>query len=247
MAGHSKWANTKHRKAAQDTKRGKIFTKITRELLIASRLGSYDPVINPRLRAAIDKALLNNMNRETLNRAMSRGVKNDNNNNTETIIYEGYGPGGTAVIVECLSDNRNRTVSEVRHAFTKTNGNLGTDGSVSYLFTKRYVITYAQGVNADSLINNALEAGADDLKIYDNGTIDIYIKPEIFSDVKNNLNAAGFTSKSAEMSMEPLIKIELTIEKSQKLLLLIDLLEDCNDVQKVYHNGVISKTIIEKL
>ena len=157
MAGHSKWANTKHRKAAQDAKRGKIFTKIIRELVTAARLGGGDAGSNPRLRAAIDKALSNNMTRDTLNRAIARGVGGDDDANMETIIYEGYGPGGTAVMVECLSDNRNRTVAEVRHAFTKTGGNLGTDGSVSYLFSKKGVISFEKG-DEDAIMEAALEA-----------------------------------------------------------------------------------------
>ncbi len=173
MAGHSKWANTKHRKAAQDAKRGKIFTKIIRELVTAARLGGGDPASNPRLRAAVDKALSNNMTRDTLNRAIARGVGGDEDANMETIIYEGYGPGGTAVMVECLSDNRNRTVAEVRHAFTKTGGNLGTDGSVSYLFSKKGVISFEKG-DEDTIMEAALEAGAEDVVTYDDGAIDVY-------------------------------------------------------------------------
>ncbi|SUI57883.1 Probable transcriptional regulatory protein YebC [Serratia marcescens] len=174
MAGHSKWANTKHRKAAQDAKRGKIFTKIIRELVTAAKLGGGDPDSNPRLRAAMDKALSNNMTRDTMNRAIARGVGGDDDTNMETIIYEGYGPGGTAVMIECLSDNRNRTVAEVRHAFTKCGGNLGTDGSVAYLFTKKGVITYAPGLDEDSVMEAALEAGAEDIVTYDDGAIDVF-------------------------------------------------------------------------
>ncbi|MGL4958230.1 MAG: YebC/PmpR family DNA-binding transcriptional regulator, partial [Plesiomonas sp.] len=172
MAGHSKWANIKHRKAAQDAKRGKIFTKLIRELVVAAQMGGGDVGINPRLRAAVDKALSNNMTRDTVNRAIARGVGGDDDSNMETIIYEGYGPGGTAVMVECLSDNRNRTVSEVRHAFTKTGGNLGTDGSVSYLFTKKGVISYPAGLDEDTVMEAALEAGADDVIVNDDSTID---------------------------------------------------------------------------
>ncbi len=157
MAGHSKWANTRHRKAAQDAKRGKIFTKIIRELVTAAKLGGGDPDANPRLRAAIDKALSNNMTRDTLNRAIARGVGGDDDANMETIIYEGYGPGGTAIMIECLSDNRNRTVAEVRHAFSKCGGNLGTDGSVAYLFSKKGVISFEKG-DEDTIMEAALEA-----------------------------------------------------------------------------------------
>lgn len=247
MAGHSKWANTKHRKAAQDAKRGKIFTKIIRELVTAARLGGGDTGTNPRLRAAVDKALSNNMTRDTLNRAIARGVGNDENDNMETIIYEGYGPGGTAVMVECLSDNRNRTVSEVRHAFTKTGGNLGTDGSVSYLFTKRGVITYAPGVDEDTLMEAALEAGADDVETYDDGAIDVYTTFETFGAVKDALDAAGFTCEAAEVSMIPSITAELDAETAPKLMRLIDMLEDSDDVQEVYHNGDISDEVAATL
>lgn len=243
MAGHSKWANTKHRKAAQDAKRGKIFTKIIRELVTAARIGGGDPGANPRLRAAVDKALSNNMTRDTLNRAIARGVGGDDNSNMETIIYEGYGPGGTAVMVECLSDNRNRTVSDVRHAFTKTGGNLGTDGSVSYLFTKKGVISYPAGTDEDALMDAALEAGADDIINYDDGAIDVYTSPDVFGSIKDALDNAGFVSESAEVTMIPSTKAELDADTAPKLLRLIDMLEDSDDVQEVYHNGEISDEV----
>jgi YebC/PmpR family DNA-binding regulatory protein len=232
MAGHSKWANTKHRKAAQDAKRGKIFTKIIRELVTAAKLGGGDAGSNPRLRAAMDKALSNNMTRDTMNRAIARGVGGEDDSNMETIIYEGYGPGGSAVMVECLSDNRNRTVGEVRHAFTKTGGNLGTDGSVSYLFSKKGVISFEPGKDEDSLMEAALEAGAEDIVSYDDG---------------DALEAAGLKADSAEVSMIPSTKAELDAETAPKLLRLIDMLEDCDDVQEVYHNGEISDEVAETL
>ncbi|MFZ4833704.1 YebC/PmpR family DNA-binding transcriptional regulator [Rouxiella sp. Mn2063] len=247
MAGHSKWANTKHRKAAQDSKRGKIFTKIIRELVTAAKLGGGDPGSNPRLRAAIDKALSNNMTRDTLNRAVARGVGGDDDTNMETIIYEGYGPGGTAVMVECLSDNRNRTVSEVRHAFTKTGGNLGTDGSVSYLFAKKGVITFAPGQDEDTVMEAALEAGAEDILSYDDGAIDVFTAWENLGEVKDALQAAGFVADAAEVSMIPSTKADMDAETAPKLLRLIDMLEDCDDVQEVYHNGEISDEIAETL
>lgn len=247
MAGHSKWANTKHRKAAQDAKRGKIFTKIIRELVTAARLGGGDPASNPRLRAAIDKALSNNMTRDTMNRAIARGVGGDDGANMETIIYEGYGPAGTAVMVECLSDNRNRTVSEVRHAFTKMGGNLGTAGSVAYLFSKQGVITYGTGIDEDALMEAALEVGADDIVSYDDGVVDVFTSPENFGMVKDALDAAGFVAESAEVSLIPATKVELDIESAPKLLRLIDLLEDCDDVQEVYHNGEISDEVAAAL
>ncbi|BCQ35403.1 MULTISPECIES: YebC/PmpR family DNA-binding transcriptional regulator [Erwinia] len=247
MAGHSKWANTKHRKAAQDSKRGKIFTKIIRELVTAAKLGGGDANSNPRLRAAMDKALSNNMTRDTMNRAIARGVGGDDDSNMETIIYEGYGPGGTAVMVECLSDNRNRTVSEVRHAFTKTGGNLGTDGSVAYLFTKKGVITFAPGLEEDQVMDAALEAGADDVMTWDDGTIDVFTAWESLGAVKDALDAAGLKAESAEVTMIPSTKADMDVETAPKLLRLIDMLEDCDDVQEVYHNGEISDEVAETL
>ncbi|MGJ7229078.1 YebC/PmpR family DNA-binding transcriptional regulator [Morganella morganii] len=243
MAGHSKWANTKHRKAAQDAKRGKIFTKIIRELVTASRIGGPDPASNPRLRAAVDKALANNMTRDTLNRAIARGAGNDENDNMESIVYEGYGPGGTAVMVECLTDNRKRTVSDVRHAFTKIGGNLGTDGSVAYLFTRKGIISYAPGLDEDAVMDAALEAGAEDVETFDDGAIDVYTAWEILGDVKDAMDAAGFKAESAEVSMIPSTKADLDAETAPKLMRLIDMLEDSDDVQEVYHNGDISDEV----
>ncbi|WKX25340.1 YebC/PmpR family DNA-binding transcriptional regulator [Tatumella ptyseos] len=247
MAGHSKWANTKHRKAAQDAKRGKIFTKIIRELVTAAKLGGGDPSSNPRLRAAMDKALSNNMTRDTMDRAIARGVGGDDNSNMETIIYEGYGPGGSAIMIECLSDNRNRTVSEVRHAFTKTGGNLGTDGSVAYLFSRKGVIAYAPGQDEDALMEAALEAGAEDVVSYDDGAIDVFTAWEELGAVKEALIAAGLTPDEAEVTMIPSTKAEMDSETAPKLLRLIDMLEDCDDVQEVYHNGEISDEVAESL
>ncbi len=243
MAGHSKWANTKHRKAAQDSRRGKIFTKIIRELVTAAKLGGADPASNPRLRAAIDKALSNNMTRDTMNRAIARGAGGDDDNNMETIIYEGYGPGGTAVMVECLSDNRNRTVSEVRHAFSKSGGNLGTDGSVAYLFSKKGVISYAPGLDEDTVMDAALDAGAEDVVTYDDGAIDVFTTPDAFGEVKDALDATGLQAEAAEVSMVPATKADMDAETAPKLLRLIDMLEDCDDVQEVYHNGEISDEV----
>lgn len=247
MAGHSKWANTKHRKAAQDAKRGKIFTKIIRELVTAAKLGGGDPGSNPRLRAAMDKALANNMTRDTMDRAIARGVGGEDNANMETIIYEGYGPGGSAIMIECLSDNRNRTVGEVRHAFTKTGGNLGTDGSVAYLFNKKGVIAYAPGQDEDAVMEAALEAGAEDVVSYDDGAIDVFTAWEEMGAVRDALEAAGLKADTAEVSMIPTTKAEMDAETAPKLLRLIDMLEDCDDVQEVYHNGEISDEVAETL
>ncbi|MDV6250658.1 YebC/PmpR family DNA-binding transcriptional regulator [Vibrio sp. EA2] len=247
MAGHSKWANIRHRKAAQDAKRGKIFTKLIREIVVAAKEGGGEPENNPRLRAAIDKALSNNMTRDTVNRAVSRGAGGEGDDNMETVIYEGYGPGGTAVMVECMTDNRNRTVSGVRHAFSKSGGNLGTDGSVNYLFDKKGVISYASGLDEDEVMEVALESGADDIETSEDGSIDVYTVPSDFGVVKDALDAAGFESENAEVSLIPSTKAELDADTAPKLLRLIDALEDLDDVQEVYHNGDISDEVAATL
>lgn len=246
MAGHSKWANIKHRKAAQDAKRGKIFTKLIRELTTASREGGSDPSANPRLRAAIDKALSNNMTRDTVDRAVKRGAGELDGQVLETIIYEGYGPGGTAVMVECMTDNRNRTVSDVRHAFTKNGGNLGTDGSVAYLFEKKGVISYADA-DEETVMEAALEAGADDVVVNDDGSIDVYTQWDEFGSVKDALDAGGLEAENAEVTMIPSTSAELDEETAPRFMRLIDMLEDADDVQEVYHNGEISDELAEKL
>ncbi|BDR18719.1 TPA: YebC/PmpR family DNA-binding transcriptional regulator [Vibrio diabolicus] len=247
MAGHSKWANIRHRKAAQDAKRGKIFTKLIREIVVAAKEGGGEPENNPRLRAAIDKALSNNMTRDTVNRAVSRGAGGEGDDNMETVIYEGYGPGGTAVMVECMTDNRNRTVSGVRHAFSKSGGNLGTDGSVNYLFDKKGVISYAPGLDEDAVMEVALESGADDIETSEDGSIDVYTVPSDFGLVKDALDAAGFEAENAEVSLIPSTKAELDVDTAPKLLRLIDALEDLDDVQEVYHNGDISDDVAASL
>ncbi|GGB31371.1 putative transcriptional regulatory protein [Oceanisphaera marina] len=246
MAGHSKWANIKHRKAAQDAKRGKVFTKLIRELTTASREGGSDPATNPRLRAAIDKALSNNMTRDTIDRAVKRGAGELDGQVLETIIYEGYGPGGTAVMVECMTDNRNRTVAEVRHAFSKSGGNLGTDGSVAYLFEKKGVISY-QDLDEETLMEAALEAGADDVEVNDDGSIDVYTQWDEFGQVKDALDAAGLEAVNAEVTMIPTTSAELDEETAPKFMRLIDMLEDADDVQEVYHNGDISDDVAAQL
>ncbi|OBU18617.1 hypothetical protein AYY19_01740 [Photobacterium aquimaris] len=247
MAGHSKFANIKHRKAAQDAKRGKIFTKLIREITVAAKEGGAEPENNPRLRAAIDKALSNNMTRDTINRAASRGAGGEGDDGVETVIYEGYGPAGTAVMVECMTDNRNRTVSGVRHAFSKAGGNLGTDGSVSYLFEKKGVISYATGLDEDAVMEVALESGADDIETNDDGSIDVYTTPADFGAVKDALDNAGFTAENAEVTLIPSTKAELDITTAPKLLRLIDVLEDLDDVQEVYHNGDMSDEVAAAL
>lgn len=246
MAGHSKWANIKHRKAAQDAKRGKIFTKLIREITTSARLGDADPANNPRLRAAVAAALTSNMTRDTINRAIQRGAGGGDGEQLETIVYEGYGPAGSAVMVECLTDNRNRTVAEVRHAFSKCGGNLGTDGSVAYLFTKKGVLTFV-GANEDALMEAALEAGADDVVSEEDGSIEVYTTPNDFGTVLDGLEAAGFKAQSAEVTMIPSTEAELDAETAPKLMRLIDMLEDLDDVQEVYHNGSISDEVAATL
>ena len=246
MAGHSKWANIKHRKAAQDAKRGKIFTKLIREITTSARLGDPDPANNPRLRAAVTAALTNNMTRDTINRAIQRGAGGGDGEQLETIVYEGYGPAGSAVMVECLTDNRNRTVAEVRHAFSKCGGNLGTDGSVAYLFSKKGLLTFV-GVDEDALMDAALEAGADDVVTEEDGSIEVYTTPNDFGTVLDGLEAAGFKPESAEVTMIPSTEAELDAETAPKLMRLIDMLEDLDDVQEVHHNGSISDEIAATL
>ncbi|MFC0324034.1 YebC/PmpR family DNA-binding transcriptional regulator [Gallibacterium melopsittaci] len=242
MAGHSKWANIKHRKAAQDAQRGKIFTKLIRELVTAAKLGGADVGSNPRLRTAVDKALSNNMTRDTINRAIQRGAGGGDDTNMESIVYEGYGPGGTAIIVECLTDNRKRTVSEVRHAFTKSGGNLGTDGSVAYLFTRKGLILVNEA-DEDALMEAAIEAGADDVQPQDDGSFEIYTAWEELSAVRDALTEAGFKVNEAEVTMIPSTTAELDAETAPKLMRLVDMLEDCDDVQNVYHNGDMSDEV----
>ncbi|RTR33704.1 YebC/PmpR family DNA-binding transcriptional regulator [Shewanella atlantica] len=247
MAGHSKWDNIKHRKAAQDAKRGKLFTKFIRELTVAAREGGSDADSNPRLRAAIDKALSNNMTRDTVERAIKRGAGELDGQVLETIMYEGYGPGGTAVMVETMTDNKNRTVSGVRNAFSKSGGNLGTDGSVSYLFEKRGVISYGEGADEDTIMDAALDAGADDVITNDDGSIDVFTTPEDFGAVKDALDATELVAVNAEVTMIPSTKAELDASTAPKFIRLIDNLEDHDDVQEVYHNADISDEIMESL
>ncbi|GHD46016.1 DNA-binding regulatory protein, YebC/PmpR family [Marinobacter persicus] len=247
MAGHSKWANIKHRKAAQDAKRGKIFTKIIRELVVAARLGGGDPNDNPRLRAVVDKALTANMKKDTIERAIERGAGGGDDNNYEELTYEGYGPGGVAFFVEVMTDNKNRTVAEVRNAFNKSGGNLGTDGSVAYLFTKQGIISYGPEVDGDKLMEAALEAGAEDLQEQEDGSYEIVTTPEEYLDVKESLVKSGLKPDNSEVTMVPATRVELDREGAEKILKLIDTLEDLDDVQNVYHNAEISAEIMESL
>jgi YebC/PmpR family DNA-binding regulatory protein len=247
MAGHSKWANIKHRKAGQDAKRGKIFTKILREITVAVKTSGADAGSNPALRTAIDKALGANMRRDTIDTAIKKASGALEGVNYENIRYEGYGPGGTAVIVDCLTDNRNRTVGEVRHAFSKLGGNLGTEGSVAYLFNKLGILSYAPDVDEDALMEAALEAGAEDVTNYDDGAVDIITSPESYLAVKDALVAAGFEPDNAEVTMQAATMAELDSDDAEKMLRLIDRLEDLDDVQNVYSNADISDEIMAGL
>lgn len=237
MAGHSKWANIKFRKGAQDAKRGKIFTKLIREITVAAKMGGGDPASNPRLRGAIDKALGQNMTKDKIETAIKKGTGELEGVHYEDVRYEGYGPAGVAILVECATDNRNRTVSEVRHAFTKHGGNLGTDGSVAYLFTKTGVLYYPAGSDEDSVMEAALEAGAEDVVVEDDGSIEVVTRAEDFSSVVEQMKAAGQVPETAQIEQRASINAALSGEDAEKLLQLLEVLEDLDDVQEVFSNA----------
>ena len=246
MSGHSKFANIKHKKEKNDAKKGKIFTVIGRELVMAVKAGGPDPNNNSKLRDVIAKAKANNMPNDTIERGIKKAAGDLGSVNYENNTYEGYGPSGVAIIVETLTDNRNRTVAEVRHAFSKCGGNLGTDGSVAYLFSKKGVISFEKG-DEDTIMEAALEAGAEDVVTYDDGAIDVYTAWEEMGKVRDALEAAGLKADSAEVSMIPSTKADMDAETAPKLMRLIDMLEDCDDVQEVYHNGEISDEVAATL
>jgi len=243
VAGHSKWANIKHRKGRQDAKRGKLFTRLIREVTVAAKIGGGDVSSNPRLRAAIDAALGANMPKDTIERARTRGAGGLDGENYEEIRYEGYGPGGVAVLVDCLTDNRKRAVAEVRHAFSKNGGNLGTDGSVAYLFKKVGVISYGDSLSEGQLMEPALEAGADDISSNGDGSIDVITEPESFIDVKEHMISMGLEPLSAEITFVADQEVKLGKELGDSLFKMVDLLEDLDDVQKVYTNASIDEEI----
>lgn len=247
MAGHSKWANIKHRKAAQDAKRGKVFTKLIRELVVATKQGGPLPEDNPRLRAAVDKALGANMTRDTVDRAIARGAGTNEADNMEELTYEGYAPGGIAVLVEVMTDNRNRTVAEVRHAFTKRNGNLGTDGSVAYLFTRCGQISFASGVDEEALMDAALEAGADDIESNDDGSVEVFTPWEEFGAIKQTLEDAGFVAEDGEVTMIASTTVPVDADGAEKIMGLVDTLEDLDDVQNVFTNVDIPDEVLQSL
>ncbi len=247
MAGHSKWANIKHRKERQDAKKAKVFTKYLRELTVAARMGGPSEADNPRLRAIVAKALTANMTRDVINRAIQRGAGGDDDKKLDELTYEGYGVGGVAVLVEVMTDNLNRTVGDVRHAFSKNGGNLGTNGSVAYLFSKRGEISYAAGTDEDKVMEVALEAGADDVQSDADG-ITVITTPEAFGDVLDALNAAGLKAESAEVTMSASTQADITdVEQAEKIMKMIDMLEDLDDVQEVYSNASFSDEVMAAL
>jgi YebC/PmpR family DNA-binding regulatory protein len=237
MAGHSKWANIQHRKKAVDAKRGKIFTRVNRELTVAAREGGGDPESNPRLRLAIDKANAANMPKDNIERAIKKATGDLEGVSYEEIIYEGYAPGGVAVMVECMTDNRNRTVAEIRHAFTKHGGNLGTDGSVAYLFNKIGVLNFAPGTSEDDVMEVALEAGAEDIVTADDGSIEVITDPVTHTSVVEAMEEAGLSPENAEITKRASTEVELDVETGQKVLRFLDVLEDLDDTQDVYSNA----------
>lgn len=245
MAGHSKWANIQHRKKAQDAKRGKVFTRMIREITVAARQGGDDPASNPRLRLAFDRALAVNMPKDKIEKAAARGAGTDESIAFEEARYEGYGPGGTAILVDCLTDNRNRTVSEVRHAFNKHGGNLGTDGCVAFLFNQCGVMLFPPGTDEDTLMESALEAGAEDVLSNDDGSFEVITSPETFTEVKDAMLQAGLEPADAEVMMRPETTLALSSDDSEKALKLLERLEDLDDVQNVYTNADIQAEAFE--
>src|SRR5262245_51436759 len=246
MAGHSKWANIQYRKGAQDKKRGKIFTKLIREITSAARAGGSDPAGNPRLRLAMDKARAQSMPKDNIERAIKRGT-GGMEGSYEEVRYEGYGPGGVAVIVDCMTDNRKRTVSDVRHLFTKYGGNLGADGSVGYLFNHVGVLTYPPAAPEDRVLEAALEAGAEDVVTNDDGSIDVLTSPADFETIRDTLTAAQLAPENAEVTMRSATSVQLDGESAAGMVKLLEGLEDLDDVQDVYSNADIAEEILAAL
>jgi len=247
VAGHSKWANIKHRKGRQDAKRGKIFSVLIRELTVAAKLGGGVPDDNPRLRTAIDKALAANMTKDTIERAVQRGAGGLEGENLEEVSFEGYGPGGIAIIVESMTDNNNRTVAEVRHAFTKSGGNLGTNGSVSYLFEKKGIITVSSEQDAEQIMEVSIEAGAEDIEINEDLTTTVSSSPEDFQNIKNALINQDFRIDDSEISLVPETTVQADIDTSLKVYKLLEMLEDLDDTQNVTSNIEFADGMFEQL
>ena len=247
MAGHSKWANIQHRKGAQDKKRGKLFTKLIREITVAARMGGSDLVANPRLRLAVDKAKAKSMPKDNIERAIKRGAGETEGDDFMEIRYEGYGPGGTAVMVDCLTDNRNRTVADVRHAFTKFGGNLGADGSVSYLFNQVGQLLYPAGCCEDTIMEAAIEAGAEDVIVDDDGSIEVLTAPEDFEQVRDAMKGTGIAAESAQVTMRASTNSELGVKEAGSMIRMLEVLEDLDDVQEVYSNAEISEDVLAEI
>lgn len=245
MAGHSKWANIKRHKAKQDAVKGKLYTKLIREITVSAKLGGGDPDANPRLRAALDKAYGANMSKDVIDRAVKRGVGGMEGEDVEEIRYEGYGPGGVAIMVDCMTNNRNRTVAEVRHAFTKCGGNLGTDGSVSYLFKKIGQMFFAPGADEEKVMEVALEAGAYDVMVHDDKSIEVTTSPDTFMTVKDAMTKAGLKPEQADVTMAADVNVAIEDkEVAEKILRLNDMLEELDDVQEVYSNADIAEELL---
>lgn len=248
MAGHSKWANIKRHKAKQDSVKGKLYTKLIREITVSAKLGGGDADSNPRLRAALDKAFSANMSKDVIERAVKRGAGGMEGEDVEEIRYEGYGPGGVAVMVDCMTNNRNRTVAEVRHAFSKCGGNLGTEGSVAYLFNKQGQLTFAPGVDEERVMDIALEVGADDVVINDDKSIDVTTSADDFLTIKTSMHRSGLEPVQADITMAAATEVPITDkDTAEKLLRLTDMLEDLDDVQEVYTNAEIDSEILNQL
>jgi len=245
MAGHSKWANIQHRKKAVDAKRGKVFTRVNRELSVAAREGGSDPDANPRLRLAIQKANAVNMPKDTIERTIKKAAGELEGVTYEEIRYEGYAPNGVAVMVDTLTDNRNRTVAEVRHAFSKAGGNLGTDGSVAYMFEKIGVLNFEPGTSEDEVMEVALEAGAEDIVTEEDGSIEVVVSPEAYADLVSAMEQAGLTPANSEVTMRASMEVELDVDSGQKILRFMDVLEDLDDTQAVYSNADIPEESYE--
>ena len=237
MAGHSKWANIQHRKKAQDAKRGKLFTRLIREIVVAAKAGGSDLDANPALRTAVDKAKSQSVPKDPIDRAIKRGAGELDGSDYEEIRYEGYGPAGIAFIVDCLSDNRNRTVAEVRHAFSKSGGNLGQTGSVAYMFSSLGVLLYSPEHDEDTIMEAALEAGADDIIVDEDGSIEVITSAEDYVKVKQAMTDAGFEPDESDLTMRASVNTELNVDDATKVLRLVDMLESSDDVQEVYYNA----------
>ncbi len=245
MAGHSKWANIQHRKKAQDARRGKLFTRLIREVVVAAKAGGSDPDANPSLRTAVDKAKAQSVPKEAIDRAVKRGAGELDGSEYEEIRYEGYGPAGVAFIVDCMSDNRNRTVAEVRHAFSKSGGNLGQSGSVAYMFASIGILLYSPEHDEDSVMEAALDAGAEDVIVADDGSIEVITSAEEYVPVKQAMTDAGLEPEESDLTMRASTNAELDLEHAQKVLRLVDLLESSDDVQEVYYNAEIPEEAYE--